>query len=87
MRRQTGKEPQQLAEAPELSAELVYLWQWFIDMNNTERGSGAMGIESITSASMMSWQWATGNYLQLWERKTLRVIDAVWVSELRKKND
>jgi hypothetical protein len=69
-----------LADAPELDSELMYLWHWFIDMNNTERGNGAMGIERISSTAMMSWQWATGNDLELWERKAIRCMDAAWIA-------
>jgi hypothetical protein len=29
---------------------------------------------------MMSWQWATGNNLSLWERRAIRYMDAAWVN-------
>ena len=79
--------PQQLNDAPELSDELMYLWYWFIDMNNTERGSGMVGIERITSSSMIAWQCITGNYLQLWERRALRIMDFTWVAEMKAVDD
>lgn len=46
-----------------------------------------MGIERISSASMISWQWVTGNNLELWERKAIRYMDAAWVNAMRKSND
>jgi hypothetical protein len=39
-----------------------------------------MNIERISSSAMMSWQWVTGNSLELWERKALRRMDAAWVT-------
>ena len=56
----------------------AHLWFWFIDMNNSEREVG-MGISRIAASSMIAWQWATGNTLELWERKAIRAIDAAWV--------
>lgn len=56
-------------------------------MNNSERGSGMNGMERISSTSMMSWQWVTGNNLELWERKAIRTIDATWVSAVKESND
>ena len=52
-------------------------------MNNTEREVG-MSVSRITATSMIAWQWATGNTLELWERKALRAVDAVWVDAQRK---
>lgn len=38
----------------------------------------------ITSTAMKDWQWASGNVLELWERKAIRAIDAVWMEAQRK---
>jgi len=81
--RQTGKQPRQLAELPELPPLAKHLWVWFVDMNNSEREVG-MDVSRITASSMIAWQWATGNTLELWERKALRAIDAAWIAMQRK---
>jgi len=60
-----------------------HLWIWFVDMNNAER-EGGMSVSRITATSMIAWQWATGNTLELWERKALRAVDAAWVDAQRK---
>lgn len=28
---------------------------------------------------MRDWCWATGNHLELWERRALRKLDALWM--------
>lgn len=35
-----------------------------------------MEVGRITSALMKDWCWASGNTLDLWERKAIRAIDS-----------
>lgn len=32
----------------------------------------------ITASQMADWCWATGNHLDLWQRKAIRMMDAAW---------
>lgn len=38
-----------------------------------------MSVSRITSQNMRDWCWSSGNTLELWERKAIRRIDALWV--------
>ena len=44
--RQTGRMPQELENLVECPNDLIYLWQWYLQLNN-KRQSG-MGINSIS---------------------------------------
>jgi hypothetical protein len=44
-----------------------------------------MQAERISSSQMKDWCWASGNTLELWERKAIRKIDSVWMEQQGKK--
>lgn len=67
----------QLLDAPERPDLTGYLWDWFCEMN-LDRDAGGMAPGRITSRIMIDWCWATGNELELWERKVIRSIDNAW---------
>lgn len=77
--KQTGEQPQLLAEAPELPVLAAHLWRWFLDLNSTERMDGGMSPGRITSGILRDWCWATGNNPALWERLALRRLDSLWI--------
>lgn len=37
-----------------------------------------MGVGRITSTMMKDWCWASGNTLELWERKAIRALDTAF---------
>ncbi len=75
-------QPERLANAPPLPEDGAHVWGWFNEMNN-ERGSDGMNIGRITARTMQDWCWATGNVLDLWERRAIRAIDIVWIAAQR----
>ena len=80
MWRQTGKQPQQLANVAALPAHAAHLWGWFISLNN-ERGNNEMGPSRITAQNVKDWMWFNGlNAIELWEKKALKEADNVWIS-------
>ena len=78
--RQTGKQPADLANAPELPSLVEHLWQWFVDIGNTERQNNGMGISRITSADIRNWCWATGNRPEKWEIAVIKRLDVLWIT-------
>lgn len=54
-----------------------HVWGWFLELHQ-ERGSNGMEANRITSTAMKDWQWASGNMLELWERKAIKAIDNAW---------
>ena len=76
--RQKGVMPKLLEEAPDCPEMGEYLWDWFIEMH-ADRRSGVNGAERFSAADMLDWCWASGNTLELWERKALRLIDSAWI--------
>ena len=75
--RQTGEQPEQLANAPALPALAAHVWEYFVQLHN-ERSAGLMGTAKITARDMRDWCWATGNLLALWERRAIQAVDAAW---------
>lgn len=73
-----------LKSAPECPPLAAHVWGWFLELNS-ERGSNGMEAGRITSQMMRDWCWATGNKLELWERKAIRRLDDVFMRSL--KND
>lgn len=73
---QTGFLPEQLAAQPSLPQLVSHIWVWFLDMC-CDRVSG-MEAGRLTATIMKDWCWATGNELELWERKAIRQVDEAW---------
>ena len=78
--RQSGIEPEQLRNAPQLPALGAHVWAYFCQLN-LERGMHAMGPARITSRDMVDWCESTGTTLDLWERAAIRAIDNVWMTD------
>jgi hypothetical protein len=82
--RLTGKKPQQLADAPELPASVVAVWQYFLSVN-AERGNGMNGPEKLTAQNLRDWMWLNGvPHLELWERRALMAVDRLWLAQQNK---
>lgn len=60
----------------------AHIWGWFCELHQ-ERGSNGMEAGRITSTMMKDWCWASGNTLDLWERKAIRAVDIVWFASQR----
>lgn len=67
--KQTGVMPQLLADAPGLPQEAEHLWHYYCDLLRESEG------KRITASLVQNWQWFTGNALDLWERKAIRLLD------------
>lgn len=78
--RQTREQPELLAEAPELPPLAAHVWMWFCELAN-ERENNGMGVSRITSRNMLDWCWASGNTLELWERRAIRAIDNAFMKD------
>lgn len=78
--RQTGKQPRQLAEEPELWAAAEHIWEWFLELHAAR--PTALGPQPISYGEIAAW--ATVNRLspQLWELDALRAVDGSWRSAL-----
>jgi len=55
---------------------LVYLWDWFLQLDNARGGSG-FGINPISYSEIQAWAQLLGIRPEPWEVEALKRVDAV----------
>lgn len=76
--RMLGRLPDELANAPELPAELGHVWRWFCDLHAT-RMHGQFGAYPIGYAEIGAWASLTGISLRPFEVAALRAVDEAFL--------
>ena len=69
MQKATGRVPEEIAQQPDLPHELVYLWDWYLEMRTGE---------PLTFTEMYHWAKLTQTELGTWEVDLLRSIDRLF---------
>lgn len=82
--RQTGVQPDVLANAPELPAGCQALWADFLDLH-ASRGSNGFGACRITWRDIADWQAVNQVRLEPWELAAIRKADNMWLAEFAPK--
>jgi len=67
--KQTGRKPQQLAEAGDLPEELAYIWRWYYEL---------VSPNPLTYTEIRNWSEVTGNQLRGWEAELIKSIDRIF---------
>lgn len=86
VQRQTGKIPKVLAEIPEMPPALVYLWNWFMELE-AARGGNGYGINPLSFAEIHAWTQLTRVQPVPWEIDAIKRIDAVRIRISNEKKD
>ncbi len=77
--RQTGQKPGEL-ETPDCPDELVYVWEWFCQLN-CERGRSMEGTElALDSTKLANWCWLEKVRLSSFELRMIRQLDRAYLS-------
>jgi len=82
---QTGREPQELADAPPMPPLASHLWASWSEIR-TGLESGGLGLPRITWAALHFWQSATGSRLEPWERRAILKVDGLFLEAKAKDN-
>lgn len=77
--RQTGRVPEQLADAPRLPVGCEPLWRDFLALHST-RGSNGFGPERITFPALDAYQRLYGVRFAAWEIEAIRAADAAYIA-------
>jgi hypothetical protein len=80
----TGITPQELTTV-EVSHIIMYLWEWFLDLNST-RQSG-MGMNAISYSEICAWCELTGNRPSPYEIRVIKLLDRVYLEHYNSKQD
>lgn len=80
----TGITPQELTTV-EVSHIIMYLWEWFLDLNST-RQSG-MGINAISYSEIKAWCELVGISLSPYEIRVIKLLDRVYLEHYNSKQD
>ena len=75
--------PEQL-ESVDLPECLTYLWNWF-NILTSKRGFNEVGVLPLTFTEINSWAKLFKIELESWELNSLISLDAVYLTETRKK--
>ncbi len=81
--RQTGSQPQTLADAPALPDGCAMLWQDFIELRSMARGDG-MGPARISTHDIDAYQRVHSVRFAPWEMKAIRQADAAYLASQSK---
>jgi hypothetical protein len=84
VQRQTGKTPAALAEIPEIPDALVYLWNWFCELDAARGGSG-FGINPLSYNEIKAWATLMGVQPAPWEVAAIKRIDSVRIRVANEK--
>lgn len=68
------RKPQPDLHGPEIPADLVYLWRWFLDLNGARQGSG-FGPSPISWGELNAYFRLHDIDPAAWELKLLRRLD------------
>jgi hypothetical protein len=68
-----------------VSPAVTYLWEYFLDLNNT-RQSG-MGVSAINYTEIKSWCDLTGNTLSAFEVRVIKMLDSVFLAHYNKQSE
>lgn len=79
-----GRLPDELANAPQMPAELAHVWRWFCELHAT-RAHGQCGAFPIGFAEIAAWAALTGVRPRPFEVAALRAIDDVFMTPEEKK--
>lgn len=74
--RQTGRKPKQLAEIPEMPADVGYLWAWFLELDGGRGGNG-FGLNPLSYSEIQAWATLMRVKLVPWEVEAIKRIDSV----------
>ena len=84
---QTGKMPDQLANAPDMPEALAHVWIYFLELNRS-RGNNGFSELHITFSEIDSWCRLYGISLEPWELSIIAALDNAYLTEqAKKKND
>lgn len=67
----TGRQPPQLAEAPQCPEELIYIWDWYKEIFTGD---------TLTFTEMQSWSQTMGIKLLSIEAEIIRRLDRIFWS-------
>lgn len=66
--------PEQL-EPVETPVQLLYLWEWYLEISAGRNYSAMGGPLPISSTEILSWCGLSGATLEKWELRTIRALD------------
>ena len=72
-----GKTPLAL-QPPTFPEDLLYLWEWFIDLGNA-RPQGYAGPAPISFSEIKAWSELMGIKLSGWEVEALKDLDIIYI--------
>lgn len=74
----TGRIPQELADEPDFPTEVMYIWEWFDELNQARQSNG-FSLNPLSYAEIMSWNSLGKINISPWEVKALKLLDRAYI--------
>ena len=81
----TGHTPQELIPI-EVSDIIMYLWEWFLQLN-AARPSNGMAISSIPYSEIQAWSTLMNITISPFEISVIKTLDSIFITHINKKSD
>lgn len=79
-----GYLPDELANAPDMPAELAHVWRWFAELHAV-RSQGQFGPDPISYSEIAAWSVLTRTHVKPFEMIALRAVDEAFLTAHQKK--
>jgi len=84
--RQTGIKPKELDDIVELPDSMIFVWRYFIDLNNS-RSSNGFGLNPISYSEMLAYFELIDYKPQEWEIQAIKRLDHIALEQFRKEQE
>lgn len=76
--KQTGEDPPELTDGPDLPEVVSYIWEWFLELHTSREAGKALSFNELES-----WARLTGRHVMTWEINAIKRMDLEYLQQIK----